>query len=392
MKRSFKNSRAGAVALLAVAAAACGGSSDNTASGDTSGAPSGNEFYKAGVILPLTGPAAAIGADFNIALEVFGDIDPTVEDLDIEYVVCDSKTSPDGASACARKLIQQDDVNMIYGPVIAGAHAGAKPVLLTGPPSISPSPSAEAGAGEPIFSASGNSVDLDTTTLQFAADRGYRRVAVLATTDTTGETSVANLEQANEELGLELAVERMGPTDVDATAQLNRLLESDPEYVYLAASGAAAGVGLKGLKQLGADLPTALLWSNTTNAFFEAAAPVLPTETLYAMPLSWLPDELADEERAEQVRAFQAAFEERAGAPVSFIVQGGYDAFQLIGQSLAEAGGEKEDIMDYLENLDEFQGLNWTLSYSEKVHIGPLSGNYTMLQYDDGEWSTANAG
>lgn len=379
------------VGLLAVTAAACGGDGDRVGSGEGA-ADTANESYKVGVILPLTGPAAAIGTDFNIGLDVFRDIDADAQGLDIEYVVCDDKSTPDGAAACARQVIQQDAVNMIYGPVISGTHSGARPVLLTGPPAITPSPYATANGGEPIFSASGNSLDLDTTTLKLAADRGYQRVAVLATTDTTGETAVQNLETANKDLGLDISVERMGPTDVDATAQLNRLLQDDPEYIYVATSGAAAGVALKGLKQLGADLPTALIWSNTTQGFLQAAAPVFPTETMFAVAPSWLPETLDDEERAEKITTFQAAFEERAGAPVSFVVQGAYDAFQLIAAALKEAGGDKEQIMEYLEGLEDFQGLNWKLSYSEDNHIGTAEGNYTMMTYSGGQWALAEKG
>lgn len=391
MITSGMRSKVALIAALALSAAACGGSesdSTTTGSGDSTGAAA-NESYKVGVILPLTGPAAAIGTDFNTGLEVFRDIDPDAEGLDIEYVVCDDKSTPDGAAACARQVIQQDQVDMIYGPVISGTHSGARPVLLTGPPAITPSPYATAQGGEPIFSASGNSLDLDTTTLQLAADRGYERVAVLATTDTTGETAVENLKTANEKFDLDISVERMGPTDVDASAQLNRLLQNDPEYIYVATSGAAAGVALKGLKQLGADLPTALIWSNTTNGFLKAAEPVFPSETLYAVAPAWLPETLDDKDRAEQIKKFQEAFEERAGAPVSFVVQGAYDAFQLIAVALKEAGGEKEALMDYLEGLEDFQGLNWKLSYSEENHIGEAEGNYTMMTYSGGTWAPA---
>lgn len=386
MKDSLARLRLTLCALVGLTAtAACGGAS-------SSGSSSDSGDYKVGVILSLTGPAAAIGSDFKAGLEVFEEIDESADGLDIEYVVCDDKSTPDGAAACARQVIQQDRVNMIYGPVISSTHAGATPVLLTGPPALTPSPYASAEPGTPVFSAAGNALDLDTTTLQHAKEQGYERVAVLATTDTTGETAVTNVEQANEQLGLDISIERMGPTDVDASAQLNRLLQSDPEYIYVATSGAATGVALKGLEQLGVDLPTVLIWSNTSNAFLEAVAPLLPSETLYPIPPSWLPTELDDSERARQITAFQEGFEERTGEPVSFVVQGGYDAFQLIAQSLKEAGGDKEDLMAYLEGLDDYQGLNWNLSYSPENHLGSTTGNYTMMKLAEGDWSLASAG
>ncbi len=401
----------------AVAVAACGNddsSSDQPATTTTTSASNGGstatttaapspqeetteeiglgQSFKVGAILPLTGPAGAIGQDFESALRVFERIDPTAAKINIEFVVCDDGTTPDGASACALRLIQQDGVDMIYGPVISGLHAAATPVLAGGPPSISPSPYISVEEGDPIFSAAGRATDLDRSVLQFAADRGYERVAILATTDTTGETAVKNLEAANASIGLSLALERMGPGDVDVSAQANRLLETDPQLVYIASSGAATGVALQAFAQLEADLPTALIWSNTSPAFLRAAGPVMPSETLYALAPSWLAENVAEADRAELITAFKDSFEQESGAKPSFLVQGGYDAFQLIASALLTVGNDKEEIVKYLENLTDFQGLNWQLSYSAVNHLGKDTGNYQMFRYDPAtdSWSLAS--
>jgi len=369
------------------------GSDDSVASTEpVENLPGAGESFTVGVILSLTGPAASIGADFEAGLRVFGEIDPTAAQMDIEFVVCDDETTPDGAASCALRLSQQDNVDMIYGPVLSGMHAGATPVLAGGPPSVTPSPYVSVEEGDPIFSASGRASDLDRTTLEYAAERGFERVAVLATTDTTGETAVQNIQAANEEVGLDVAIERMGPGDVDVSSQVNRLLETDPEYVYIGASGAAVGVALQGFSQAGSDLPTALIWSNTTQGFLDAAGPVMPTETLYGIAPSWLPENIEDEERAQLILDFQEAYEAEAGVPPSFVVQGGYDAFQLIAAALLNTGGDSEAIVEYIEGLTDFQGLNWLLSYSETNRLGSESGNYVMMRYDPGSgaWSLAD--
>lgn len=344
--------------------------------------PADERSFKVGVILSMTGPGTAIGTDFKTGLDAFSTTDPGASAMDIEYIVCDDQTTPDGAAACAQKLSTDDQVDMIYGPVLSGPHSGAAAILAGGPPSVTPSPYVVPEQGDPVYSVAGSSFDLDRTNLAFAEQRGYTTVGVIASTDLTGQTAVDNLERANEEFGLELPTERMDPTDVDASAQLNKLLESNPDAIYVAASGAATGVALKGLSQLGADLPVFLIWSNTTAGFLEAAAPVWPSEALYALSPSWLPEELDDAERAAQVTTFRDAFQAEAGAPPSFVVQGGYDAFQLIVEALTNSDGSKEGIVDYLDSLSDFQGLNWTLSYSPDNHVGSNTGNYTIMRYD----------
>jgi branched-chain amino acid transport system substrate-binding protein len=387
-----------AVALAAgllVSAAACSssgsssGKTDNSAANNNSAnnsaansASDSGKTYKVGVILSLTGPAAAIGTDFKTALNVFRKIDKNAASVNIDYIVCDDQTTPEGAATCARKLIQQDKVSLMYGPIVSGVFSGAQPVLAAGPPDITPSPYVDPDPKTPIFSASGSAVDLDQTTMQYAKDKGYQNVGVLAATDTTGQTAVADVKAANKSLGLHLSFESMGPNDVDVSSQLNRLKQDHVQYVYIAASGAAAGVALKGMKLVGLNVPTALIWSNTTNAFLQASKSVLPSDTEFAMAPSWLPDKLGDPARAAQIKAFQAAFKQASGSPVSFVVQGTYDAFQLIVDALKNAGDDKQALLDYLQGLTDFQGLNWKLSYSSSNHRGSETGNYVMMRYD----------
>lgn len=383
MKRThLRHAAAGVTCLILLAG--------SSACADDGG--SGGDAPRVGVILSRSGPAAALGEDIEAALGAFKKIDPTTAELGIEYVTCDDKSTPEGASACARKFSQEDPVDMIFGPVIGAIHAKAAPILQTGPPSITPSPYVIPSPDSPIFSVYGSAADMNHTIVRHAADRDSERMALLATTDQTGTIAVENVEKSAEKLGVKVAVERFAADDVDATAQLNKLLDTDPDYVYVAASGAAAGVALKGLKQLDADLPTALAGSNTTADFFAAASKAFPTETLFAVTPSWLPDDLDDAERADQVRTFQQAFEKASDAPPSFVVQSVYDSFQVIAQALDKAGTDRDDIVDHMEGLDESQGLNWTISFSERRHNVSTLGNWTMARYDPAarKWSLAD--
>lgn len=372
-----------AAGAAGLALSACGGGNSEA---DTSGGT-----HKVGVILPLSGPGSLIGKDTESALKVFQEIDPGAEGLNITYIVCDDETTPTGASTCARKLVQQDNVDMVYGPIFAGMFEGAKPVLQNGPPSITSSPYSVPPANSSIFAASGAALDLDRTTLEFAKERGYKKVAVLATTDHTGQTALENIKEVNKDLGLDITVETMGPADADVSAQLTKLKQGDPDYIYVAAAGAAGGVALKGMDQQGMDIPTAMIWSNTTSSFFDASRQFLPTELVFAMSPSWLPDELDDAEKAKQVKDLQAGFEKETGSEISFVVQGAYDSFQLINATLKESGGDKEKGLKYLSNLENFDGLNWTISYTPEDHRGSNSSNYVMMRYDgdSDSWSTS---
>jgi branched-chain amino acid transport system substrate-binding protein len=369
--------------LTACSSSGAGGGDGASTSGGRSGSSNAasGKSYKIGVILPLTGPAADIGKDYQALAEVFKSVDPVGKALNSTYVFCDDKTSPDGAVACAQKLKQQDKVDIVYGPIIAGIQAAAATVFGDNIPSITSSPDVYPASNTPVFSASGNSHGFTTATLQFAKDHGWQRVAILATSDATGQTAIDDINDANKTIGLDISVERMGPTDTDATPELNRLLQKKPQYIWLASTGASVGVGLKGLKQLGANIPTALIWSNTTNSFLAAAKDSFPSQTYFAMAPAWLPDTLTDKTRADQIKAFQAAYKDKTGEPISFVVQGGYDGFQLLFDALSKVSSNVAKVKSYIESLRSFQGLNWALSYSPTKHSGGDEKSYVMMQY-----------
>jgi branched-chain amino acid transport system substrate-binding protein len=371
---------AGSCAVL-LGAAACSSSGGSGGSGDKS--------YKIGVILPLTGPAADIGKDYKALAEVFRTVDPVAKKLNSTYVFCDDKTSSDGAVSCAQKLKRQDRVDIVYGPIIAGPQAAAAAVFGKDIASVTSSPDVYPEANTPVFSASGNSHGFTRATLKFAKDQGWQRVAILATNDATGQRSIDDINAENKSIGLDIFTERMGPTDSDASAQLNRLMQHHPQYIWLASTGASVGVGLKGLKQLNVNIPTALIWSNTTNAFLAAAKNAFPTNTYFAMAPSWLPDQVQDKARADQIRAFQEAYKKKTGEPISFVVQGGYDGFQLVATALANTGSDPQKVKSYIESLSSFQGLNWKLSFSPSKHAGGDADSYVMMRYDatSNSWS-----
>ncbi|WP_405539358.1 ABC transporter substrate-binding protein [Streptomyces sp. NBC_00075] len=374
------------VAGLALVASACGKGDAGTAGGGQGGGGK----YKVGLSLSLTGPAAAVGRDFKSAFEVFREVAPEAKGLKLEFVVCDDRSTPDGAAACARKLTVQQRVDIVFGPLLAGTYAGAAPVLKRAQVvSIEPSPYVRPDPGTPIFATAARAEDADRRTLEFAKKSGAGRLGVLATTDVSGESAVENVRTIAADLGLKVDIERMGPADVDATAQLNSLTSKKPDMLYIPAPGAASAVALKGLKQLGVDLPTALNWANTTNEFLTAAKTAFPSEVYYAGLPAWLPDELEDSKRGEQARRFQQAFQKRTGKPVSMAVQNGYAGFQVLALTLKNTGGRRAEAVKYLESLHGFQSLDWKISYSSSDHT--LRGEYGMFRYDatTGRWSTA---
>ncbi|WP_033377158.1 ABC transporter substrate-binding protein [Desulfurispora thermophila] len=103
------------VALLAVAlvVTGCGGAASNKSAGE-----GGEKVVKIGLITPLTGDVKTFGEStqnaFKLALEQAG---MKAGDYKIEYVIADDRNDATEAVNVATKLISQDKVNCIIGPL-----------------------------------------------------------------------------------------------------------------------------------------------------------------------------------------------------------------------------------------------------------------------------------
>jgi branched-chain amino acid transport system substrate-binding protein len=126
-------------AMLGLVAVGCGGDETTTTAGPattvapattTSGAAGGGTI-KIGALLDFTGPVAELGPLFKMGIELaLEEVNYTVAGKKIELIVEDSATSVDTAVLKAKKLVEQDGVKIIIGPLMGDAHLALGPYLV----------------------------------------------------------------------------------------------------------------------------------------------------------------------------------------------------------------------------------------------------------------------
>ena len=118
--------------------------------------PVAQEKLKIGVIVTLSGPAAALGQQvrdgFNLAVK---DLGGKMAGRDVEVIVADDELKPDGAVTKVKGLLERDKVDFVVGPIFSNIlQAIHKPVTDTKTFLISPNagPSSYAGKNcSPFF-------------------------------------------------------------------------------------------------------------------------------------------------------------------------------------------------------------------------------------------------
>lgn len=236
-----KRSR-GVVALTVAAAlglTACGGDSG---SGGGGGDGEGVETYKLGVAMALSGANAALGQDFVRFMEYAAeDVNEQYADegFQIELVSEDTQATAEVGLNALNKLATVEEV-----PAVFTAWSGVVKAMAPASEDLgvalfnvgANSPELE-GAGENLrnfFPLS--SVDIRALATYMAEEEGAETAAVIHVNNATGEGATQVYEEAFEGAGGEVvAVETIEQDAVDASSQVAKVLDENPDTVHVQA-------------------------------------------------------------------------------------------------------------------------------------------------------------
>lgn len=292
---------------------------------------------KIGVLLPYSGVYAGIGADITNGLEL--GFDEFGAGLDIELIKEDTEVKPAVGLSKAKKLVFQDKVDLLVGPVasnVANAlrdfvHGAEIPLVI-----------ANAGnnllTGERcspwVLRTSFSNAQVTRAMGPWMVANGYRRVYLLASDYAAGHQMMDAFRATFIDAGGEVVGEAFPPLREtrDFGPYLAQVKAAAPDAVFVFFAGAPAiqfvkqyaDFGLKeSIKLTGAGWLTSPLYIDAQGP---AAADVIGV-------LNYVPS-IENPENA----SFQAAFQERFGREASEFAVQGYDTARLIAEALQSTG------------------------------------------------------
>lgn len=245
------------------------------------------EPYNVSVILSLTGPGAFLGnAQAKTLAAAEGLINRTggIGGRPVHFVIQDDATAPATTVQLASAIIAKNPP-LFLGPDIGAACYAVLPLVKNGPVQYCFAPTVHPSAPSYTFSAGVSTKDLALTGIGYLRARGLRKIALISSTDATGqdgETVTKESIAAPENSGVQLvAEEHFGTTDINVTAQLSRIKTSGAQAVYAQTTGTPLGTILKGMSDLGLDLPVITNSGNINYIQLEQYTKFLPTEMLF---------------------------------------------------------------------------------------------------------------
>ena len=135
-----------------------------------------------------------------------------------------------------------------------------------------------------IFSASAPSVDVQRVAVRYFRLRGWKRVAMLSSTDASGVAleckAVAALALPENRDVQFVAQERFAPTDVSAAAQATRIEAAKPDAIFVWATGTPVATAFRALNDAGNTLPVQVPSSNMVYSQLESYSGIFTQATV----------------------------------------------------------------------------------------------------------------
>src|ERR1700754_2157299 len=298
------------------------------------------EKLKIGVIVTLSGPAAALGQQvrdgFNLAVKDLGN---KMAGRDVEVVVADDELKPDGAVTKVKGLLDRDKVDFGVGPIFSNfLQAIHKPVTDTKTFLISPNagPSSYAGKNcSPFFYVTSYQNDQVHEVLgKVAQDRGYKRVYVMVPNYQAGKDSVAGFKLDYKGEIVEETYMPLG--SLDFQVELSKIASLKPDAVFTFMPGGMGVTLVKQYRQAGLAEKIPVL------SAFTADESTLPAQQDAAVGMfggaDWAPD-MNNPASKKFVASYEAAYN---GVPGTYAMQA-YDAAMLIDSAVKAVKGDLSD-------------------------------------------------
>lgn len=361
-------------------------------------APPAQAQVKVGIITGATGPGASLGIPYK---NTFSTLPDKLGGEPVTYIVLDDTTDPATAAKLARKLVSDDQVDLIIG---SGNVPTASAISYVASEAKTPQIALSPLSGDPAKNPWVYSVSLPTV-LQLGAvadhlkAHGAKTVGYIGFSDGWGDQVYGALMTHAPTAGYTVVTnERYARLDTSVTSQVLKVVAARPDAVVLGGSGTP-----------GALPHTTLVERGYKNQIYHSAAVVNPDflriggkaleGALVAAGPVVVVEQLSDSNPVKKAgieftKAYEAKF--GPGSRNSFAAYS-WDAYLIADRAVAAARTKakpgtpefRQALRDSLEATKELAGAQGVYTMSPNDHAGSDKRAVVLLRIQDGKWTLA---
>lgn len=347
---------------------------------------------KIGAVVSTTGPASFLGDPQQKTLEHYVakiNADGGVLGRKLTLVLYDDASDANKANAFARRLIIQDEVDVIIGASSTGSTMAMVPQIEAAKiPAVSLA--AASVIVEPVkpfvFKMPHSDRMAAYKVLEDMRKRGFTQVALLSDTGGFGKSGRTETLKAAEALGMKIVEDQnYGEKDTDMTPQLTRVKSSPAQAILVFGTGQAPAIIARNYQQLAVKQPLYTTHGQASLEFVRLAGKAsdgirMPSPALLianALPAN-------DPQRKVSVD-YAKDFDTKFKNDVSTFGGYAHDALFLVVDAIKRAGGtDKAKVRAALESAKGFVGVSGIYSMTPEDHMGLDNSAFRMVEVVNG--------
>jgi branched-chain amino acid transport system substrate-binding protein len=352
-----------------------------------------------GVTVSATGPAASLGIPEK---NTFALLPQTIAGQKVNYIILDDASDTTTAVKNVRKLITEDNVDVIVGSTITpNSLAMIDVVAEAETPMISMAASSRiVDPANPkvkwVFKTPQNDVQMSTAIVESMLKNKVQTVGFIGFADAYGEGWFNEFSKIAELRKLKIvASERYNRTDTSVTGQVLKIIAAKPDAVLIAGAGTPAALPQKALRERGygglyyqthgvANMDFIRVCGKDCEGTLLPAGPVLVA--------SQLPDSNPIKKVAtDYTSKYEAVYGK--GSTSTFGAHA-WDAANLLQHAVPEALKKAQPgtkafraaLRDALEGLKNVTGAHGIVNMSAQDHLGFDQRARVMVKIENGTW------
>ncbi|MBN9427408.1 MAG: ABC transporter substrate-binding protein [Burkholderiales bacterium] len=354
---------------------------------------------KVGLSVSLSGPNSSIGIPYARGMQAGLAYKSQINGRKVELIILDDGSDPTAAGRNARKLVQEDKVDVLMGTsgvpaAMAMAQIGREakvPMIAVTPIMLNPAenPWVFAVAQPPQLM-------IDAVVERMKAD-GVKTVGYIGFSDAWGDLVYNALMQAAPGAGIKvLGNERYARSDSSVTGQILKLLAMRPDAIMTGGAGTPGALPFLALAERGFKGRVygqhGLINPDFVRVAGSAAQGVLmPTGPIIVV------EQLPDGHPSKKIgMEFRNVFQKTHGAPTSDAFSAySFDAWLVFADAAARAKGEpgtpefRQSLRDAIANTKEVVGTHGVFNFKPGDLYGMDERARVIIRLDKGQWKFA---
>ncbi|MQR00561.1 ABC transporter substrate-binding protein [Glaciimonas soli] len=360
---------------------------------------------KVGVTVSATGPAASIGIPGKNTIAL---LPKEIAGQKVEYIVLDDGTDTTNAVKNARKLISENNVDLLMGSttvpnslamIDVAAESGTPMITLAaGSVLIEPMDAKRHW----VFKTPQNDSEMASAIVGHMNQTGVKTVAFIGFSDAYGEGWYREFSKLAAQHNIKIvANERFARSDTAVTGQTLKIISANPDAVLIAGAGTPAALPEKTLKERGYKGKLYQTHGVANNDFLRVCGKDCEGTFLPTGPLV-VAEQLPDSNPVKKAAmAYRAAYEKAYGVgSVSSFGGHAWDAGLILAAATPSAlkkgkPGTKEfraalrDSIEAIKNLPVSHGI---INMTPTDHSGFDQRSRVMVEIVNGKWKLLDAG